>query len=67
VVPIVGVLPWQYAVHVMAVDVRGGTVVALVADLQAVEAEPLGHCVCTYQVMWTTPSGDSCRWAVERT
>jgi hypothetical protein len=33
VVPIVGVPPWQYAVYVMTIDVRGETVVAPVPDL----------------------------------
>jgi hypothetical protein len=67
VVPIVGVPLRQDAVGVVAVDVGSWAPMTPMAHSQAVETEPLCGCVRTHHVMWTTPSDDNCRRAVDST
>jgi hypothetical protein len=67
VIPKVGVPLWQDAVSVVTVDVWGRAPATPMSHSQAVEAEPLCCCVRTHHVMWTTPSDDNCRWAVDST
>jgi hypothetical protein len=67
VIPKVGVPLQQDAVGVMTVDMWGQALATPMSHLQAVEAEPLCCYVRTHHVIWTTPSDDNCRWAVDGT
>jgi hypothetical protein len=67
VVPIVGVPLRQDAVGVVAVDMGSRALMTPVAHPQAVETKPLCGCVRAYHVVWTTPSDDNCRQAVDST
>jgi hypothetical protein len=67
VIPDIG-MPLLYdAVGVMAVDVWGRALATPVSHAHTVKAEPLCCCVHTYHVVWTTPSDDNCRRAVDGT
>jgi hypothetical protein len=67
VVAVVGMPLGQYAVGVVAIDMGGGAPATPMAHSQAVETKPLSGRVRTYHVVWTTPSDDNCRWAVDGT
>jgi hypothetical protein len=67
VVPKMGVPLGQDAVGVVTVDVGSQAPSAPMSHPQAVETKPLRHCICAHHVMWTTPSDDNCRWAVDGT
>jgi hypothetical protein len=66
-VPKVGVPLWQDTVGVVAVDVWSQAPVTPMTHAQAVEAEPFCCCVRAHHVVWTTPSDDNCRRAVDGT
>jgi hypothetical protein len=67
VVPVVGVPLGQDAVGVMAIDMRSRALATPMAHAHAVETEPFRCCIRTHHVMWTTPSDDNCRRAVDGT
>jgi hypothetical protein len=67
VVPIVGMPLRQDTVGVVAVDVGSRTPTTPMAHSQAVEAEPFCCRIRTHHVVWTTPSDDNCRRAVDGT
>jgi hypothetical protein len=67
VVPVIGVPLGQYAVGVVAVDMGSQTPMTPMAHLQAMEAEPFCCSVRAHHVVWTTPSDDNCRRAVDGT
>jgi hypothetical protein len=67
VVPKVGVPLWQDTVGVVAIDVRSQAPATPMSHAQAVETKPLCCSVHTHHVMWTTPSDDNCRQAVDGT
>jgi hypothetical protein len=66
-VPVVWVPLWQNAVGVVTVDMRSRALLAPMSHPQAVEAKPLRSCICAHHVVWTTPSDDNCRRAVDGT
>jgi hypothetical protein len=67
VVPVVGVPLRQDAVGVVTVDMWGRTPATPMAHAQAVETKPLCCRIRTHHVVWTTPSDNNCRWAVDGT
>jgi hypothetical protein len=67
VVPKIGMPLRQDAVSVVAVNVWSQAPATPMAHSQAVEAEPLGCSVRTHHVVWTTPSDNNCRRAVDGT
>jgi hypothetical protein len=67
VVPVIWVPLRQNAVSVMTVDMRSRAPSAPVSHSQAVETKPFRSCIRAHHVMWTTPSDDNCRRAVDDT
>jgi hypothetical protein len=67
VVPIVGVPLGQDAIGVVTVDMQSRAPATPMSHSHTVEAEPFCCRVCTHHVVWTTPSDDNCRWAVDGT
>jgi hypothetical protein len=66
-VPIVRVPLGQDTVGVVAVDVRSRAPTTPMTHAHTVEAEPFCRHVRTHHIVWTTPSDDNCRRAVDGT
>jgi hypothetical protein len=67
VVPVVGVPLGQDTVGVMTVDMGSRAPMTPMSHFHAVETKPLCSRIRAYHVVWTTPSDDNCRQAVDGT